>query len=341
LSSLEGLLKILVEAIGVSGYEQEVREKIRGLLPGGVECTVDAVGNLVTSIGEGEPHVILMAHMDELGFIVTSVEENGLVKLKKVGPFDDRYVPGRVLQVHTMRGTVEGVVGLPPPHLTIDPESTKKVLPTNELYLDLGTRSEAETAKLGVRKLDPVTYRKEFRVINRDYFCCRSIDDRFGCLTLVQVFRKLYSGDLHRRLTFVWSAQEETGLAGATQIANTVKADKAIIIDSYPTGDAPLTQFDLAPARVGDGPVLRVVDQGATASPELVERVKQIAKKNGIRLNAAITGGYTDGLALQRKGIPMVPITIPIRYMHSPVEMCYRRDLESLIELVGYVAMEI
>nr|MDO8133505.1 M42 family metallopeptidase [Candidatus Njordarchaeum guaymaensis] len=341
MSSLEELLKTLVEVIGVSGHEEAVREKIRGLLPQGIECKVDIIGNLIATIGKGEPHVIMIAHMDELGFIVSSIEENGLVKLKKVGAFDDRYDPGKVLQIHTKQGTAEGVIGLPPPHLTVDLDSTKKVLQTHELYLDMGTRSKNETANLGVRVLDPVTYKKEFRIINSDYYCCRSIDDRFGCLTLIQVLHKLHVCNLHRKLTFVWSVQEETGLAGANVIATSIKADKAVVVDSYPTGDAPLTQFRLAPAKLGDGPVLRVKDHGTEANPKLVESVKKIASKHGIALGAGPTGGYTDGLALQEKGIPMVPITIPIRYMHSPVEMCHRRDLEELIELVANVAMEI
>nr|MDO8097563.1 M42 family metallopeptidase [Candidatus Njordarchaeota archaeon] len=341
MSSLEELLKTLVEAIGVSGHEDEAREKIRRLLPQGVECKIDIVGNLIVSVGRGEPHVILIAHMDELGFIVTSIEKNGLVKLRKVGPFDDRYDPGKILQIHTKQGTVEGVIGLPPPHLTVDLESTKKVLQTHELYLDLGTRSKDETANLGVRVLDPVTYKKEFTIINNDYFCCRSIDDRFGCLALIQVLKKLHMGNLQRKLTFVWSVQEETGPGGASVIATSIKADMAIVVDSYPTGDAPLTQFTLAPAKLGDGPVLRIKDRGTEANPKLVERVKKIAGKHGIPLGAGPTGGYTDGLALQEKGIPMVPITIPIRYMHSPVEMCHRRDLEELIKLVANVAMEI
>jgi putative aminopeptidase FrvX len=102
-----------------------------------------------------------------------------------------------------------------------------------------------------------------------------------------------------------------------------------------------MTQFHLAPNRLGEGPVLRVVDHGATANPAMVERVKKLAKKHGIPLGAGPTGGYTDGLALQEKGIPMVPVTIPIRYMHSPVEMCHRKDLENLIELLTFVAAEI
>jgi putative aminopeptidase FrvX len=341
LSDLPELLKTLVEAIGVSGYEAGVREAIRELIPREVESKVDSVGNLIASIGNGEPHIILIAHMDELGFLVSSVEENGYVRLRKVGSFDDRYLPGKIFQIHTFEGPIEGVIGLTPPHLTVDQETAKKVFQLHELYLDVGRRSKNETSELGVRLLDPVTLKKEFIVINGDYFCCRSIDDRFGCLALVETLKRLRDTDLMRKLTFVWSVREETGLEGSRVIANTIEADKAIVVDSYPSADAPSIPFHLAPAKLGDGPVLRIVDNGATATPELVEKARNIAQKHGIPLGAGATGGMTDGLPLQEKGIPMVPITIPIRYMHSPVEMCHRQDLERLIELLTYAATEI
>jgi putative aminopeptidase FrvX len=339
-SHLEKTLKSLVEAIGVSGFEAGVRGKIQELIPERVESRVDAVGNLIASIGLGNENIILIAHMDELGYLVSNIEENGYVKLRKVGSFDDRYLPGKTLQVHTKDKVIEGVIGLPPPHLTIDPESTRRVPQWHELSLDLGTRSREETLKLGVGMLDQVTLKKEFKIINGDYFCCRSIDDRFGCLALLEVLRNLYRTGLERKLTFVWSVQEETGLTGARAIANTIRADKVIAVDSYPCGDAPMTQFYLAPARLGDGPVLRIVDNGTTANPKLVERVRKIAKKHEIPLGAGPTGGMTDGLAFHEKGVPMVPVTIPIRYMHSPVEMCHRRDLERLIELLTFAAVE-
>jgi putative aminopeptidase FrvX len=341
LSELESSLRKLVEANGVSGYEENIRETIREMLPNDVETRVDSIGNLIASIGRGEPHVIFIAHMDELGYLVSNIEDNGFVRLRKIGSLDDRYMPGKILRVHTNKGPVEGVIGLTPPHLTLDPESFKKVFQYHELFLDLGTRSKEETLNLGVKPLDPITLRKELRVINGLYFCCRGIDDRFGCLALIEVLKRLNANRPQRRLTFVWSVQEETGLGGAKVIASTIRADKAIPVDSYPSGDAPMTQFHLAPNRLGEGPVLRVVDYGATANPAMVERVKKIAKKHGIQLGAGPTGGYTDGLAIQEKGVPMVPVTIPIRYMHSPVEMCHRKDLENLIELLTFVATEI
>jgi putative aminopeptidase FrvX len=341
LSELESSLKKLVEEIGVSGYEENVRNTIRGMLPKDVEARVDSIGNLIASIGSGEPHILFIAHMDELGYLVSNIEDNGFVKLRKIGSLDDRYMPGKILQVHTDNGPIEGVIGLTPPHLTLDPKSFKKVLQYHEVFLDLGTRSKDETLSLGVRLLDPVTLKKELQVINGEYFCCRSIDDRFGCLALVEVLKRLTPTRPTRKLTFVWSVQEETGLGGAKVIANTIRADKAIPVDSYPSGDAPLTQFHLAPNKLGNGPVLRIVDHGATANPTLVERVKKIAKKHDVPLGTGATGGYTDGSVIQEKGIPMVPITIPIRYMHSPVEMCHCKDLENLIELLTFVASEI
>ena len=341
MSDLQELLKTLVEAIGVSGFEVDVREKIRSLIPKEVESRVDSIGNLIASIGSGEPRIILIAHMDELGFLVSGFEENGYVKLRKVGSFDDRYMPGKIFQIHSTRGPIEGVIGLTPPHLTVDQETTRRVYSSHELCLDIGTRSKKEATDLEVKLLDPVTVRKEFTVIGGDYFCCRSIDDRFGCLALIETLKRLYETDVVRKLTFVWSVREETGLEGSRVVANTMEAEKAIIVDSYPSADAPFIPFHLAPARLGDGPVLRIVDNGATASPELVEKVRSIAKKHGIPLGAGATGGMTDGLPLQEKGIPMVPISIPIRYMHSPVEMCHKKDLERLIELLTYSAIEI
>jgi putative aminopeptidase FrvX len=341
LNQLELSLRKLVEAVGVSGCEKAVRETILRMLPSDTESRVDAIGNLIASIGSGEPHIILIAHMDELGFTVSNIESNGFVKLRKVGSFDDRYLPGKVFQIHTKEGPVEGVIGLTPPHLIVDREEFNRVLHSDELFLDLGTRSMGETSQLGVKLSDPVTIKKDFSIINHDYFCCRSIDDRFGCLALVETLKRLRETDLMRKIMFVWSVREETGLEGSKVIANTVRADKAIVVDSYPSADAPLISFHLAPAKLGDGPVIRIVDNGATATPELVERARNIAQKHAIPLGSGPTGGMTDGRSLLEKGILMVPIAIPIRYMHSPVEMCHRQDLEKLIELLAHLAVEI
>ena len=330
------LMQWLLAASGISGFEAPVRDAIRESLGDKLQLETDSLGNLFGSIGEGEPHILLIAHMDELGFVVTHIEENGCLRFRKIGGIDDRLLPSRPVIVHTKSGPVRGVIGMVPPHLMIDRSQMKKVIPWQELQIDLCTRSREETEALGVRLLDPITFQKDSFVLQNKYLCGRAIDDRFGCTILLKLVERLTKKSLDRKITFVWSVQEEIGLHGATVIGNRFTPDIVIAVDSYATGDAPDVPFHLAPVRLGDGPVLRLLDNRAIASTELRKQFEGQAENNNIPLQVGATGGGTDGAAIQRAGAGthMMAISVAVRYLHSTVEICHLDDLNHLLMLL-------
>ncbi len=326
----------LLAATGVSGFEKPVCEVIRDSVGKQCKLEIDSLGNLFGSIGEGEPHILLIAHMDELGLIVTYIEDNGCLRFRKIGGIDDRLLPSRPVIIHTKSGPIRGVIGLTPPHLTLDRAQMLRVVPWNELYIDLCTRSREETVALGVGILDPITFEKDSFVLQGKYLSGRAIDDRFGCAVLIKVLEKIATQKLDRKVTFVWSVQEEIGLHGAQVIGNRFKPDIVLAVDSYATGDAPDVPYYLAPARLGEGPVLRLFDDRAIASSTLRLQLEHLAKKNKLPLQVGATGGGTDGAAIQRSGFGahMMAISVAVRYLHSTVEICHLDDLNNLVNLI-------
>jgi putative aminopeptidase FrvX len=327
----------LLAATGVSGFENPICEIIQELVSPHITVETDSLGNLFGSIGEGSPHILLIAHMDELGLVVTHIEENGCLRFRTIGGIDDRILPSRSVFVHTKSGPVRGVIGMIPPHLIHDRAQMKQVVSWSDLYIDLCTRSKAETEALGVRLLDPVTLEKDSFVLQGKYLGGRAIDDRFGCAVLIKLLEKLAPNKQNRKITFVWSAQEEIGLHGATVMGNRFVPDIVIAVDSYATGDAPDVPFHLAPVRLGDGPVLRLLDNRAIASPYLRDQFETIAQAQKLPLQCGATGGGTDGAAIQRagSGALMMAISVAVRYLHSTVELCHLDDLQNLVTLLN------
>ncbi|MFX1510476.1 MAG: M42 family metallopeptidase [Promethearchaeota archaeon] len=330
------LMQWLLASTGVSGYEGPIREAIRESIGDILSLKSDSLGNLYASVGKGDPHILMIAHMDELGFVVTHIEDNGCLRFRKIGGIDDRLLPSRPVIIHTQSGPVRGVIGMVPPHLMIDRAQMKQVVPWQELQIDLCTRSREETEALDVRLLDPITFQKDSFILQGKYLCGRAIDDRFGCAILIQLAKAFAKKDLDRKITFVWSVQEEVGLHGATVIGNRFTPDIVLAIDSYATGDAPDVPYHLAPVTLGAGPVLRLHDNRAIASTELRKQFEVIAEKASIPLQVGATGGGTDGAAIQRAGMGahMMAISVAVRYLHSTVEICHLDDLDNLFVLL-------
>lgn len=328
-------LEEIINVPGISGYEEPIRkylaEKVSEL---GLTSKVDRLGNLISEIGSGEKNVILMAHMDELGLIVSYIEDNGYARFRKINGIDDRVLAGRSMNVLTANGPLPGVIGIKPPHLMSDKSEQARTIPSEHLYLDLGTRSRQETMDLGVDILTPVVFQKQFNVLNGEYLSGRGLDDRFGCLALLKVLENLKDENLSYRLTCVWSVKEEIGLHGAKGIAAAYTPDVCIAVDAFTAADLPEVPYHLAPARLGNGPVLRVVDNLAMSDTFLRKFFQKVCREQNIPLQIAMTGGGTDGSALQAAGVPMLAVSVAIRYMHSPVEMIHRQDFEQLIMML-------
>ena len=327
---MDALLRELIETPGISGYEDRVRALIAGHL---TDPKTDAMGNLVATIGGDGPALLFVAHMDEIGFVVSEVRKDGFLKLKPLGGIDPRTVFGRSLRIITRGGEITGVAGVVPPHLMRDrAKEMAEIPPVIDLVVDIGAGSREEALGLGVEILDFAVMHKQIHTLNEKYVCARGLDDRVGCYILLKAMERL--GDVAARVHFAFSTQEEVGLRGAGLLARTYPVEKAFAVDSVSAADFPGVRDDLGPAKLGAGPCLRVLDNAAIVSREFTKEIQAIAADAGIGLQVVFSGGGTDARAFQSEGPQIMPLTIPMRYTHSAVEMVHLDDVEQTIKLV-------
>ncbi|NJE31047.1 M42 family peptidase [Thermococcus sp. 18S1] len=318
---------------GISGYEERIREKIAEWLEPYADYTVDTIGNLVVELGEGELKGIFMAHMDEIGLLITGVRPDGKLTFRKIGGIDDRLLYGRHLDVITENGKLDGVIGALPVHLNL--ERKFDTVPWSKLVIDIGAESREEAEALGVKVLDYAVFKKHFAVLNNRYVSTRSLDDRFGVVALVEAIKDLVDHDLDGKWIFAFTVQEEIGLKGAKFLAEHYTPKYAFAIDSFAccgdiTGDV----------RLGGGAVIRAVDNSAIYTRKLARKVAGIASRNEIPLQVGVTGGGTDASVFQHKS-EVLALSVPIRYLHSEVETLHLADLEALIKLIEAIAFEL
>ncbi|MFC2173700.1 M42 family metallopeptidase [Acidobacteriota bacterium] len=335
-------LEELVSLHGISGYEDRVRTAIKDKLGDLADkARTDRLGNLYVEIGTGSPHLVLVAHMDEIGLVITYIEENGTLRFKIVGGLDKRVLPGRLVLIDTGEKIIPGVIGIVPPHLFKDDADRNRIMEADDMVIDVGIRSREETEALGIRVRNPVILKKDFVHLPGGFISARSLDDRAGCAVLLEVLSRLQEKSLPCRVTFAWTVQEEVGIRGATALASSLSADIVIPIDTLSAGDIPGVAYHQSPVKPGKGPALRFLDRRALATPRLVEEVLALAERARIPVQVAATGGGTDGAAFQLEGCSMLPVAFPLRYTHSPIEMLCYKDLERAIDLLCEIALNL
>ncbi|MCD6523872.1 MAG: M42 family metallopeptidase [Thermococcus sp.] len=326
-------LREITQIPGISGYEEKVREKIGEWLEPYADYTVDTIGNLIVELGEGELKAIFMAHMDEIGLLITGIRPDGKLTFRKIGGIDDRLLYGRHLDVITGSGKLDGVIGALPVHLNL--ERKFDTVPWNRLVIDIGAESREEAEALGVKVLDYAVFKKHFAVLNDRYVSTRSLDDRFGVVALIEAIKDLVDHDLDGKWIFAFTVQEEIGLKGAKFLAERYSPKYAFAIDSFAccsnlTGDV----------RLGGGAVIRAVDNSAIYTRRLARKVAEVASRNEIPLQVGVTGGGTDASVFQHKS-EVLALSVPIKYLHSEVETLNLGDLEALIKLIEAIAFEL
>jgi putative aminopeptidase FrvX len=338
---MDDLLRELISTPGVSGHEERVRALVERSLPAGVAVSSDAMGNLVATLGDGERAVMFVAHMDEIGFVVSEVRDDGFLKLKPLGGIDPRTVFGRLLRVVTESGEVSAVVSVKPPHLMTDRAREMKEVPDiTEFLVDVGARSRSEAEALGVRALDTVVMDKQIASLNHRLICARALDDRAGCYILLRALERLVAAgvDLGGRVHFAFSVQEEIGLRGASLLARRFRLAHAFAVDSVSTADWPGVAPDLSPARVGAGTCLRVLDNASVIPVAFRRELQEIAAVENIPLQVVFSGGGTDARAFQTEGPHVMSLSFPVRYTHAAVEIADLDDIEQTIRFVCALA---
>lgn len=311
---------------GVSGREEQVREKIVSTI-GKEAYEVDNIGNLVVHkhFNENGRNIVLLAHMDEIGFYITNLREDGKLEIRNVGGIIEDAIQGSFVQVVTDNKVIDGVIGTVPPHLKADGVTFDKCI-------DVGASSKADLIEMGISVMDYAVFRKEFSILNKDYLVMRSLDDRFGCYVLTEVLK----GDsFNSNCTFAWTVQEEVGLRGAKALLNRFSTfdnrryDLAIAIDSFACCSKQNKHIEL-----GKGPVIRAFDNSSISDIGVVKYILKLARENDIPVQIGATGGGNDASVFVEYGIPMVALSVPIRYLHSQVEMVNINDVQNLIRLL-------
>lgn len=306
------------------------------------ETFSDAYGNCVAVLNKGgTPRLMLAGHADEIAMAVNYVNDEGYLYVRKMGGVDAASTKAQRVVVHTRHGAVKGVVGRVAPHLMRE-EKEPKAPKIHDLFIDIGAGSKAQAEKL-VRIGDPITLSDEFDHLRDDLVIARAFDNRVGTFAVAEALRLLKEGKvkLQAEVCAVSNVQEEVGLLGARQIAYSLKPDVALVVDvthatDYPTVHKP----QHGDVKVGSGPT---ITHGGCNHPEVVARIEQIAGSRKIALQheamSATSGTDTDAIFWTRGGIASALISLPNRYMHSPIELISLKDLEQIPQLLaGFAA---
>jgi len=337
LAEAADVLGRLIETYGVSGHEAPVRDAVLRLLPAWASPAVDTAGNVVVRAGAGAPLVVFVAHLDEIGFIVTAIGDDGRLELRAAGGFYPSLFEAEPALVHTARGAVPAV---------FTPRDSAGSAPRRSpgaLRVDPGSGSRAATEALGIRPGDAVTMPKAFVALAGRRVTGRSMDDRVGCAALLLALRRLDPRTLRHAVAFVFSVREEIGLEGAKAAAAELAAERPArvhAIDTFVSSDAPLEIPTFADAPLGAGAVVRAIDNSSVAPPALVDSLLALARARSLPLAAGATNGGNDGSVFTPYGASDVGLGWPLRYAHSPAELIDLSDLVALAGVIQAVAEE-
>ncbi len=333
-------LKELCDMDAVSSYEENIRNYIREkVTPFADYMKVDAMGNLlVWKSGKKHPEkpLMLIAHMDEVGFMVSSITEKGYLKLVSIGGIDRRIVAGR--KVHVGKNRIVGVIALKAFHLLSNDEK-KKVPKWTEFFIDIGanTREEAEAmVSIG----DMVAFAQESAAFGEDMFRGKAIDDRVGCAVMLN----LIESNLPMDCVFVFSVQEEVGTRGAFGATFSVEPDIALILEGTTSADIPSLKRERKVCAPGLGPVISYMDGSTIYDRDLFEKIRSLAVTSNIpwQMKHMVAGG-TDAGAVQRTktGVKVAGISCAVRYLHTACAVASIADIEHMYNLSYRVIEEL
>ena len=332
------LLRTLTMAPGAPGAEGPVRAIVRKALDGVGELRHDGLGSIicVKKGASARPRILLDSHLDEVGFLVQSVAEEGLLSFLPLGGWWEHVLLAQRVDVHTEKGVVPGVVASKPPHF-LSGEERKGVLPIEKLFIDIGARSREEAASFGVRVGDPIVPHCEFvPLTNPRIVSAKAFDNRVGVALMIEALRAL--GDGHPSTVFgVGAVQEEVGCRGAGTAAAAVEPDAALVLEGTPADDSPGVASAQRQAVLGKGPQVRFYDPTAISNRAFVRFVEDVARQESVPLQTAVrrTGG-TDAktISVWGKGVPTVVLGVPARYIHTHVSLIHLDDYEAALRLI-------
>ena len=336
------LLKKISETPGAPGFEKHIRnliiQEVENLVD---ECSVDNMGNVVAyKKGKGEKKVMLAAHMDEIGFIVNHIDEQGFVRFVPLGGFDPKTLTSQRVIVHGKKDLV-GVMGTKPIHMMSD-EEKKKMVKTEDFFIDLGMRKK-ELQKY-VQIGDPITRERELIEMG-DCVNGKSLDNRISVFILIETLRELKQQKPPFDIYAVFTVQEEVGIRGAQVATQQIEPDFGFAVDTTIAYDVPGAQPHEHVTKLGEGVAVKILDSTAIADYRMVEYMKEVAGHHNIKWQPEVMAkGGTDTAMVQRmtkSGSIAGAVSIPTRHIHQVIESVHKEDIESSIELLKNCLLEL
>ena len=321
-----------------TGYESEGQKIwMNYLKPYVHEFITDIYGTAVGVINpDAKYKVVIEGHSDEISWYVNYITDNGLIYVIRNGGSDHQIAPSKWVNIHTKKGIVQGVFGWPAIHTR---KNGKEEVPKLEnIFIDVGAKDKDEVEKMGIHVGCVITYPDSFKILNKNKFLCRAIDNRAGGFIIAQVARLIFENKIKLPfgLYITNSVQEEVGLRGAEMITQKIKPNVAIVTDvCHDTSTPMINKKTEGHTEIGKGPV---ISYAPAVQNNLRERIIETAEKNKIpfqRLaSSRFTGTDTDAFAYSNGGVASALISLPLRYMHTTVEMVHRDDVENVIKLI-------
>ena len=330
------LLEKLSNAFGPSGLEDEVVHILRKELEKCADETqVDKLGNVMFyhEGKKGYPRVMLSAHMDEVGFMITYIEDSGFLRFDTWG-ITNNIMPGQRVVFKGERGFIRGIIGTKPPHIMTTDEQNK-IVPKEDLFIDIGADNIAQANMKGADVGMMGVFDVEFMDLGDGYFRGKALDDRAGCVVLAETFKALQ--DSPYNVVAVGSVQEELGIRGARTAAWQVEPDIGLALEGTFVADVPGTRPDRVSSKIKGGPVLTIMDRATFTHPHILKTLIKTAKQKAIpfQFKKVLVGGTDAGaIHLTKVGVPSGTVAVPCRYIHGPVSIIHIDDLKNAIRLV-------
>ncbi|MFD2926179.1 M42 family metallopeptidase [Halobacillus naozhouensis] len=334
------MLKDLTDANGIPGHEREARDVMtKYITPYADEVYTDNLGSLVAKkVGNKKgPKVMVAGHLDEVGFMVTRIDDKGYIYFQPVGGWWSQVMLAQRVTIMTREGNLTGIIGSKPPHI-LPADQRKKAVEIKDMFIDIGASSKEEAKEFGVVPGDSIVPYFEFtQMKNEKMLLAKAWDNRIGCAIAIEVLKRLKS-EKHPNIVYgVGTVQEEVGLRGARTSAHLINPDIAFGVDVGIAGDTPGVSERDAQSKMGDGPQIILYDASMVSHKGLRDFVVDTADENAIPYQFdSLAGGGTDSGAihLTHDGVPALSITIATRYIHSHAAMLHRDDFENAVHLI-------
>jgi len=326
------LLQEVTETSGVPGYEDRVRTVVRRELEPDVDrVRTDAMGNVVGTIEGGDTEVVVAAHMDEIGFMVRHVTEEGFVQVDALGGWDPRVLKAQRVTIHTDDGDVPGLIGSAPPH-TLDEEQLEADPEVEDVHIDLGL--DAEDAQERVSRGDLVTLEQTTERVG-DHVTGKALDDRVCLFTMLEAAKRIDDPDV--TIHFAATVQEEVGIRGAQTLGFDLDPDLAVALDVTVANDVPDFEPGDYVTELGEGTAIKLKDSSVITNPKVHSRMEEVAETEDVEYQLEVLpAGGTDTAGFQRArgAIPVGAISVPTRYLHTVTESAHVEDIAATIDLL-------